>query len=192
METTFIVQEALFDLEAFAVLGERLQAGRFITNNLPLLLSVRRSGNGNMDWAKRLPSDGDVVETACFPGLEPNVVELAQALTCKVGEDQVRLDTDAVIPPTGPEPIHEFSVAKTSISKETNVMDAQRIEDAFDTSEHREKLSGRNLGAFVLDDFLMQWKGSSPERDSKADQAELPKEHTGVQSEHQTVLAPMT
>ena len=31
-------------------------------------------------------------------------------------------------------------------------MDAQRIEDAFDTSEHREKLSGRNLGAFVLDD----------------------------------------
>lgn len=44
----------------------------------------------------------------------------------------------------------------------------------------------------MLDDFLMQWKGSSPERDSKADEAELPKEHTGVQSEHQAVLAPVT
>ena len=71
-------------------------------------------------------------------------------------------------------------------------MDAQCVEDAFDTGEHREKLSGRNPGAFVLVNFLMQWKGSSPERDSKADQAKLPKEHTGVQSEHQSVLAPMT
>ena len=71
-------------------------------------------------------------------------------------------------------------------------MDAQRIEDALDTGEHREKLSGRNLGAFVLDDFLMQRKGSSPERDSKANEAELPEEHTGVQSEHQAVLAPVT
>ena len=71
-------------------------------------------------------------------------------------------------------------------------MDAQRIEDAFDTGEHREKLAGRNLGAFVLNDFLMQWKGAAPERDSKANQAELPKEHTGVQSEHQAVLAPVT
>ena len=191
-KTTFIVQEALFDLEAFAVLGDRLQAGQLIADDLPLLPSVCRSGERDVDWAERLPSDGDVVETACFPGLELDFAQFAQALTCKVSEDQVRLDTDAVIPPTGPEPIHEFSVTETSISNEPNVMDAQRIEEAFDTGQQGEELSGRNLSAFVLDDFLMQWKGSSPERDSKANQAELPKEHAGVQSEHQAVLAPVT
>ncbi|GGS11877.1 hypothetical protein GCM10008960_42100 [Deinococcus sedimenti] len=192
VETTFIVQEALFDLEAFAVLSERFQVCRLAAHDLPLFLNVCGSSDRDMDWAKRLPGDGDVVETACFPGAESNVVELAQALTLQVSEDQIRLDTDAVVPFAGPEPIHEFSVTKTSISKEPNVMDAQRIEEAFDTGEHREKLSGRNLGALVLDDFLMQWKGSSPERDSKANQAELPKEHTGVQSEHRLVLAPVT
>ncbi|GGP29828.1 hypothetical protein GCM10008021_14790 [Deinococcus wulumuqiensis] len=191
VETTFIVQEALFDLEAFAVLGERLQTSRLTAHDLPLLLSVCRSSERHMDWAKNLPSDRDVVETPGLSGLKSNFVQFAQALTLQVSKDQVRLDTDAVVPTTGPEPIHEFSVTKTPVSKEPDVTNTEHVKDAFDTGEQGEKLTGRNLGTFVFDHFLVQWKSASTEKNRKANQAEVPKEHTGVQREHQTVLAPM-
>lgn len=192
MESAFVVQKSLFNLEAFAVLSKRFQARRLTADNLPLFLSVRRSGDRNMDWAKYLAGDSNVMETAGFPGLESNFVKLAQALTLQVSEDQVRLDSNAIVPAAGPEPIHQLGIAKTPVGEKTDIMDAEHIEDPFNAGQQGEELPRRNLGTLVFDDFLMEWKSAPTEEDSEANQAELAEEHAGVQGEHQTVLAPMS
>ncbi|MGY2895932.1 hypothetical protein ACVWZX_003973 [Deinococcus sp. UYEF24] len=89
-EPAFIVQEALLDLTSFPILCERLHAGGLIADDLPLFWSVRRTAQHDMNGAKSLTSESDVVKAAGFPGRQLNLFHLAQTLTLWVSE--VRLD----------------------------------------------------------------------------------------------------
>ena len=101
-QAAFLVQEAFLDLKAFAVLGERLHARRFVADDLPLPWAVCRTAQGHVDWTKMFASQGDVVETAGLSWRKVDLTYSAEPLPIWGSENQVGFDADAVVPATRP------------------------------------------------------------------------------------------
>ena len=93
-QTALVIQEALLNLEALAVLGERFGARRFITDHLPLLQAVRRAAQRNMHRAEMLPGDCDVVEAARFTRCQSDLARLTKSSAVWRRKDQAGLDPE--------------------------------------------------------------------------------------------------
>ena len=127
-EPAFVIQEAFLDLKSLSILRERLHAVGLIADDLPLFRAVCGTTQHDVDGAESMTGEGDVVEAAGFPGSQLDLIHLAETLTQGVSEDQGGLDANAVVPRTGPEPVHQIHVAEAPIGQQTNIPNPQEDE----------------------------------------------------------------
>jgi hypothetical protein len=84
-QPTFVVQEAFFDLKTLTVLRERLHAGGFIADHLPLFQAVCGTAQNNMNRTGPLAGDRDVVKATGLPGDQLDLIYFAQPLLVQNG-----------------------------------------------------------------------------------------------------------
>ncbi|ANE43774.1 hypothetical protein SU48_08300 [Deinococcus puniceus] len=190
-EATLVIQKSLLDLKALAVFSKRSEAGRFITDDLPLLWAVRGTAQSDMHRPESVSGEGDVVEAARFARRELDLADGADPLPVWSSKNQARFDADAKVPSADAEPAHQRRVAEAPIGQEPNITQPKKIQQTFGFSEDGQEVFGTDLSAGMLKDAGDERYRSSPVEDGHPDQTETSEQDAGVQRQRQGMRAPI-
>lgn len=190
-QAALVIEKSFLNLEAFAVLSKRLNAGRFVTHHLPLLWAVPRTAQSHMHRPESVSGNCDVMKAARLARCELDLADGADPLPVWSGKNQAGFDADAEVPSTDPQPTHQCRITETAIRQESNLMQAEELQQTSDLGQEGKKLLGADLSAGVFEDAGDERYRSSPVQHGDPDQTEAAEQDAGVQRQGQRVRAPL-